>query len=132
MAQRLPEEKVLEQMMQDGTFDELRHMILKDLKDTKLLKEIAAKRVAEELKRGELKDKVAKLKSGGESVASRARLHKEVMEELRKRLEGDLMHEISNSTWKLMESGTDIGDRIDGEVHAVFLSVLQEQEDAAQ
>jgi uncharacterized sporulation protein YeaH/YhbH (DUF444 family) len=83
----------------------------------KSLKEIASKRVAEELKKGvrsrhlstrlsrrqqmrkvsqrvdselglqELKEKVAKLKSGGDGAAARVRLHKHVMEELRKRLE---------------------------------------------
>uniref|UniRef100_A0A7S1SX24 Uncharacterized protein n=1 Tax=Tetraselmis chuii TaxID=63592 RepID=A0A7S1SX24_9CHLO len=119
-----PESKVLEHMMETGVFDDLRLKILKEMKETKSLKEIASKRVAEELKKGELKEKVAKLKSGGDGAAARVRLHKHVMEELRKRLEKEMMDVISDCTWKLMYSGSEIGNQIDAEVHAVFLSVV--------
>mmetsp|Transcript_19508 Transcript_19508/g.46586 ORF Transcript_19508/g.46586 Transcript_19508/m.46586 type:complete len:133 (-) Transcript_19508:275-673(-) len=124
MTETYPEVRVLEQMMKDGTFDELRQKVVKELKQKDGLKEYTKQKVQEKLGEKRLEDLVTRLQASSESSASRSKVQQEIVQELRSSLEMDLLNEISSSTWELLSTSPEIADQIQSRVHDVFLSVV--------
>mmetsp|Transcript_32470 Transcript_32470/g.92016 ORF Transcript_32470/g.92016 Transcript_32470/m.92016 type:complete len:135 (+) Transcript_32470:356-760(+) len=114
---KYPEEQVLEQLMEEGTFDELRHKIVQELKRKEDLKVFTEEKVREELQKDELAKDIARLQSAHESSSARAKIQSDVLAKLRDRLQGIIMTEISKSAWEIMCGETDLAHEIEAKVH---------------
>mmetsp|Transcript_29772 Transcript_29772/g.41110 ORF Transcript_29772/g.41110 Transcript_29772/m.41110 type:complete len:114 (-) Transcript_29772:169-510(-) len=104
--------RVLQDMMEDGTFDDFRQKIVNHLKENESLRGFTA----------ELVERSETL--GQPGVASRPR--KDLFETLRKEIEEPVMEMASSAAWDVLLSDQGVGKEIKEKVEAMLQRTLNE------
>jgi len=103
--------KLLQEMMDDGTFDDLRQRLVTQLKDHEELRA----HTAESLNNSETV----------KSLADTTKPRKELFESLRREVEGSVLSKASTAVWELLQSDEGIGKEIEEKVDAAMARMEQ-------